>query len=523
MKKRIVIALIATLTLTLGSFGTAFAMNSNPVIELQKNEIFDQSEDSEEHVHTWGNPTYVIDQEAQYGEPEWIVTKPAEYEQIWVVDKEAVYQDVYDWVYTCYACGEKTVDGKMPSDGLDITAHVKKHSDELIEALNQYTGLFSEQDKYLDNYGFDFDWRQVGHYGGEGELVDRVLVSPEEGHYENGSAIISPEEGYWSEAPLISPEKGHWEHTCTVCGEIQNRDTGEVIKPGILPEEPTDPSEPTDPDVKPGEDTETPGEDTQKPGEDTQKPSEPEVKPEDGTETSVDWTAYLKQYCTMSWEFKLGNATRGQSFSANVTITNNGERTVEDINVGWIWQFTEFHEGTGEELSLQSNHNSFVIDSIPAGESRNVTLQNTIPESVAERLNGEQIYAYAIASYKEDSVALFTDTAYGTLISSQSGGGAQNPTDETEKPDQDTTTETDSNKQDQQNNGDKTTTPESADNKTAQTTDNKEQSDTAATVESNEDKAPQTGDTASLIYLAALAGSAVTGGTAFGLRRKFKK
>ncbi len=287
--------------------------------------------------------------------------------------------------------------------------------------------------------------------------------------------------------------------------------------------ETTDPEEPTDPDVKPGEDTETPGEDTQKPGEDTQKPSEPEVKPEDGTETSVDWTAYLKQYCTMSWDFKLGNATRGQSFSANVTITNNGERTVEDINVGWIWQFTEFHEGTGEELSLQSNHNSLVIDSIPAGESRNVTLQNTIPESVAVRLNGEQIYAYAIASYKEDSVALFTDTAYGTLISSQSGGGAQNPADETEKPDQDTTTETDSNKQDQQNNGDKTITPESADNKTAQTTDNKEQSDTAATVESNEDKAPQTGDTASLIYLATLAGSAVTGGTAFGLRRKFKK
>lgn len=36
-------------------------------------------------------------------------------------------------------------------------------------------------------------------------------------------------------------------------------------------------------------------------------------------------------------------------------------------------------------------------------------------------------------------------------------------------------------------------------------------------------KAPQTGDPLSLFYLVTLAGSAVTGGTAFGLRRKFKK
>ena len=53
MKKKIVIALIATLTLTLGSFGTVFAMNSNPVIELQTNETLKQG-DQPEHVHTWG-------------------------------------------------------------------------------------------------------------------------------------------------------------------------------------------------------------------------------------------------------------------------------------------------------------------------------------------------------------------------------------------------------------------------------------------------------------------------------------
>ena len=43
------------------------------------------------------------------------------------------------------------------------------------------------------------------------------------------------------------------------------------------------------------------------------------------------------------------------------------------------------------------------------------------------------------------------------------------------------------------------------------------------TSEDNTRKSPKTGDPANFIYLATLAGSALTGGTAFGLRKKFKK
>ena len=86
--------------------------------------------------------------------------------------------------------------------------------------------------------------------------------------------------------------------------------------------------------------------------------------------------------------------------------------------------------------------------------------------------------------------------------------GTDDPT--TEEPETpDNTTDTGENK-DQQN-----------DNKTA-TADKSEKADTTVTV-STEKKSPKTGDSASLIYLATLAGSAVTGSTAFGLRRKFKK
>ena len=333
MKKRIVIALIATLTLTLGTFGTVFAMNSNPGIELQANQIFKQGGNTEEHTHTWGNAQYVVDKPAVY-EQNWVVDKEAVYDEVKVVDKEAWTEEITEIHTVCYNCGlDYTAEGYTPEQ---LAEHVKQHM------LNGESGQYGSREVVVDT----IEHPEESH-------METVLVSPEEGHYENG-ALISPEEGHYESGDLISPEEGHWEHTCTVCGEIQDRDTGEVIKPGTLPEEPTDSSEPTDPEVKPGDDTETPGEDTQK------------------------------------------------------------------------------------------------------------------------------------------------------------------PTDETEKPDQDAITETtdNSDKQDQQND-DKTTTPESADKN--------EKSNTATTTVSNEDKAPQTGDTASLIYLATLAGSAVTGGTAFGLRKKFKK
>ena len=328
MKKRIVIALIATLTLTLGSFGTVFAMNSNPGIELQANQIFKQGGNTEEHTHTWGNAQYVVDKPAVY-EQNWVVDKEAVYDEVKVVDKEAWTEEITEIHTVCYNCGlDYTAEGYTPEQ---LAEHVKQHI-----LSGESNGAYGDREVVVDTIEHPEEFH-----------METVLVSPEEGHYENGD--------------LISPEEGHWEHTCTVCGEIQDRDTGEVIKPGTLPEEPENPG-------------------TDEP--DTEEPENP----------------------------------------------NTGDNT-------------------GDQTETPS----------------------------------------------EDT---------------------ENPTDDSQNPVEDTQDTDNSDKQDQQND-DKTTTPESADKN--------EKSNTATTTVSNEDKAPQTGDTASLIYLATLAGSAVTGGTAFGLRRKFKK
>lgn len=327
MKKRIVIALIATLTLTLGSFGTVFAMNSNPGIELQANQIFKQGGNTEEHTHTWGNAQYVVDKPAVY-EQNWVVDKEAVYDEVKVVDKEAWTEEITEIHTVCFVCG-CDFDAKGMSNE-ELLAHMKAHA------------LAGEGSGY-----------------GSREVVVDTIEHPEEFHME--TVLVSPEEGHYENGDLISPEEGHWEHTCTVCGEIQDRDTGEVIKPGTLPEEPENPG-------------------TDEP--DTEEPENP----------------------------------------------NTGDNT-------------------GDQTETPS----------------------------------------------EDT---------------------ENPTDDSQNPVEDTQDTDNSDKQDQQND-DKTTTPESADKN--------EKSNTATTTVSNEDKAPQTGDTASLIYLATLAGSAVTGGTAFGLRRKFKK
>ena len=347
MKRKLILALIATLTLTVGSFGTAFAMNSTPTIELQTNENLKQAEEPE-HTHTWGDEEY-------------IVTKPAEYEQIKVVDKEAVYEQI------------KVVDKEAVYEEVKVVD--KEAWDEEVKEVHTICFGCAEQGKTVIMDGWDFKDIQnhmrecgSGSYG-QREIVVDVIHHPEESHME--TVLVSPEEFHYENGALISPEEGHWEHTCSVCGEIQNKDTGEVIKPGTLPEEPTEPEEPENPDSG-----------------DVTDPTDPETPETDDPTTEEP----------------------------------------ENPNTG---------DNTGDQTETPN----------------------------------------------EDT---------------------QNSTDKTE---------TDNNKQEQQDN-DKTTTTD--------TTDKSENTDTATTV-SNENKAPQTGDTASLIYLATLAGSAVTGGTAFGLRRKFKK
>ncbi len=243
MKKKAILALIAAMTLSMASVGTVFAAVNNS----GNGEVREQAE----HIHTWGDPFYVKDADAVY---DMVWHEPILGEPTWVVD----VPEIKEIHFVCVACNfDFTAAG---SSNEDVLQHVKNH------ALN----------------------------GEEAHTTDReVVVQEEQGHYEEN--IL--QEGY-EEPVLVTPELGHWEHTCSGCGEIQNSETGEVIKPGTLPEEPTEPSEPTEPEqptdpsqpsepsnpgtnpgdgettapTEPGDNTDNP-EDTEKP-EDNQNPSE---------------------------------------------------------------------------------------------------------------------------------------------------------------------------------------------------------------------------------------------------------
>ena len=348
MKRKVILALLATMILTVGSLGTVFATESNQRITIQTSETPGTGEETpdepEAHTHTWGDAYYVKDADAVYGEPEWIVDKEAVYEEQKVVDKEAWDEEIKELHNICWTCQAKGILTIM--DGWNeeqILAHAKEA-------------------KHLQNgEGFQY---------GDREIVVDVIHHPEESHMEN--VLVSPEEGHWGEAPLISPEKGHWEHACADCGEIQDRDTGEVIKPGtITPENPGTeiPENPdTDKPVNPDGNTDNPGDTTGDKEENTQKPG---TSTGDNSQTTTD--------------------DKTQSGNENTSSTENKS------------------DGQGQ-----------------------------------------------------------------------------------------------------------------SENKETATADESEKADTTVTV-STEKKSPKTGDTSSLIYLATLAGSAVTGGTAFGLRRKFKK
>ena len=340
MKRKVILALLATMTLTVGSFGTAFAMNSTPTIELQTNEIFKQADTPDEpeaHTHTWGDAYYVKDADAVYDQVK-VIDQEEKWDWVINIISPAWDEEITEIHTVCFTCGCDFDAEGMSNE--EVSAHAKAH------VMNGESGDYGSREVVVDTI----------HHEAVTEKV-WTKVQDEISHMEN---------------VLVTPEKGHWEHACADCGEIQDRDTGEVIKPGtITPENPGTENPDTDKPVNPDGNTDNPGDTTGDKEENTQKPG---TSTGDNSQTTTD--------------------DKTQSGNENTSNTENTENKSEDQT------------------------------------------QN--------------------------------------------------------------------------------------ENKEATTTDSKEQDDTTVTV-STEKKAPKTGDTSSLIYLATLAGSAVTGGTAFGLRRKFKK
>lgn len=198
------------------------------------------------HEHSWGDAYYVVDQEATEDSKEWVVDKPAEYEQVWVVDKPAEYEQ--NWVVDKPAEYEqiKVVDKEAWTEEIKET-HTICYACESHGITTIMDGWSEEQiiSHGRENHGgpFSYGSREIVvdtiyhpeefHYE-QGALISPeqghweqgALISPEQGHYENGD-LISPEEGHWETIPGL-PELGHWEHECDECGEIENCEEPEV-------------------------------------------------------------------------------------------------------------------------------------------------------------------------------------------------------------------------------------------------------------------------------------------------------
>ena len=353
MKRKVILALLATMILTVGSLGTVFATESNQRITIQTSETPGTGEETpdepEAHTHTWGDAYYVKDADAVYDQVK-VIDQEEKWDWVINIISPAWDEEITEVQDICFSCEDKGihtqfVDGAVVGTGESLQDHVTAHM------LNGEPGAYGSREVVVDTI----------HHEAVTEWV-WTKVQDEISHMEN---------------VLVTPEKGHWEHACADCGEIQDRDTGEVIKPGtITPENPGTENPDTDKPINPDGNTDNPGGTTGDKEENTQKP---------GTST--------------------GDNTQ-------TTTGDNSQTTTDD--------------------KTQSGN------------------ENT--------------------SSTED----------------KSDGQGQSETKETT------------------------------------TADESEKADTTVTV-STEKKSPKTGDTSSLIYLATLAGSAVTGGTAFGLRRKFKK
>ena len=246
MKRKLIIALAAAMTITLGSVGVVSADDTNfaPFIPVKETPIRDG--------FVWIVDTPAWTEEIQHPaetEDKWVVDKPAEYEQVWVVDKEAwdevihheaeyktvhheaeykhhpaEYETVhheeeghYDYFEVCYNCGFKTQSGSEIRDHIrknyengcvqygthqewvvdkpawDEQVLVKEAWDELIKEAWDEQVLVKEA------------WDETVHHEEEGHYEKGDLISPEEGHYE--TVVVKPA---WTEK-VEHPEEGHWE------------------------------------------------------------------------------------------------------------------------------------------------------------------------------------------------------------------------------------------------------------------------------------------------------------------------
>lgn len=199
MKRKAIILLMASMILTFGSVGTVFA--AEPTTQSAKSTV---------HEHVWGNPYYVVDKEAEYK---------------WVTVIDTPEQTVKYSIYKMYWYTTGTWEETRDPDRFNVW--YKSEDGGLYPLLNPYA-------KPEDNPLFiEYDSNGNPTY-----INDHTISGP---YYETIPAVTH------EEYQEISPEEGHNEYKCSLCGEIQNSDTGEVIKPGTITQDPTKPDTPANP------------------------------------------------------------------------------------------------------------------------------------------------------------------------------------------------------------------------------------------------------------------------------------
>ena len=245
MKRKLIIALAAAMTITLGSVGVVSADDTNfaPFIPVKETPIRDG--------FVWIVDTPAWTEEIKHPaetKQEWKVDKPAEYEQVWVVDKEAWdevvhheaeyktvhheaeykhHEAVYDTVHhpeeghtevhdVCNNCGailangtalehiqQNAQNGCLSYGSKEIWIVDKPAWDEQVLVKEAWDELVKEA--WDEQVLVKEAWDETVHHEEEGHYEKGDLISPEEGHYE--TVVVKPA---WTEK-VEHPEEGHWE------------------------------------------------------------------------------------------------------------------------------------------------------------------------------------------------------------------------------------------------------------------------------------------------------------------------
>ena len=320
MKKKVITALLITMTLTLGTVGTVFAMDNNVASGETGNDVNMIKEgciwvvDKEAWTETIEHPEEGHYENGALISPEEGHTEtihhPAVTEKQWIVDKEAWTETVnhpeqghYETIVDKPAWKEEKVEIVLACHncGHVITSEEDrvKHFEE--NYLNGCTSYGSKEITTIIDHPAETHEEWVV----DKEAWTETLNHPEEGHYEDVVIKEAWDEEKWVvDKPAVyeqvwvvdkeawtetieHPEEGHWEPVKDDETKPENPDEEKPENPDQKPDEETsenpeqkpDEETPENPEQKPDE--ETPENPEQKPDEET--PENPEQKPDEET------------------------------------------------------------------------------------------------------------------------------------------------------------------------------------------------------------------------------------------------